>query len=265
MILVAAAVWITIWPTRHFRHPIFKVLIKMKNTESYDPIWKYSGIKSFIGYSRWEAIKARNNQQKKEQLLANYNEGKRVLFIHIPKTAGRSLIDTYQDIFIDAHHSPFLSYKNLLGKNISNVDIFSIVRNPWARIFSAYNYLIRGGLGLTDPGMGSIIKNDCENFEQFIKEWLPKNGTHSYTHFLPQHEFLCDWRGILAVSNIIKLEELDSLWPGMTTKLGIENRPLPKNNTSESLNYQDFYDNQSIMIVEKLYKKDIALFGYKFN
>ena len=98
--------------------------------------------------------------------------GKKILFIHIPKTAGVSLIKTYKDYFADARHSPALLYKFLLGRKFAEFASFAIVRNPWARLFSAYNFLMEGGLIGTDREMGCILAEQCPSFEQFIKKWM---------------------------------------------------------------------------------------------
>jgi len=227
--------------------------------------WRYSHLKYRIGYRKWEAIKHFKDQYIKQQLLDAFGSGKKVLFIHIPKTAGVSLIKTYDDSFAEARHSPALLYKLLLGRQYSQFLTFSIVRNPWAKVFSAYNFLLRGGLSGTDPEMGCILQTECPSFELFIKEWLPKNGVCCYMHFVPQHEFVCGWGEDVIVDNIIKLEQLNNDWPGIANKLCLPPRNIPRENASSQNDFRKYYDNESIDIVNKLYEKDINLFKYDFE
>ena len=227
--------------------------------------WKYSHLKNKLGYRKWEGIKHSRDNNKRQQLLEAYDTGKKVLFIHIPKTAGVSLIRTYEDYFADARHSPVLLYKLLLRKKFDQFSSFSIVRNPWARAFSAYTFLKKGGLSGTDPEMGKILVEQCPSFEQFIKEWLPKNGVCSYGHFVPQYEFVCGWGGNIIVDNIIKLEQLDDDWPELADKLSIPQREIQRANMSTKNDFKEYYDNESIEIVSHLYKKDIELFNYSYD
>lgn len=227
--------------------------------------WKYSHLKYLVGYRKWEAIKSLKDQNQKRQILDAFESGKKILFIHIPKTAGVSLIRTYEDYFTDARHSPALVYKLMLGRKFRQLSTFAIVRNPWTRIFSAYNFLIRGGLISTDREMGKVLVEQCPSFEQFIKEWLPENGVCSYMHFVPQHEFVCGWGENVIVENIVKLERLDSDWPSLSDNLGIPLRKIQRANVSTKDDFRDHYDNESIEIVHELYKKDIKVFNYLYE
>ena len=105
----------------------------------------------------------------------------------------------------------------------------------------------------------------CPSFEQFIKEWLPKYGVCSYGHFVPQHEFVCGWGDDVIVENIVKLEHLDDDWPYLADNLNIPLREIQRANASTKNDFREFYDNESIDIVRKLYKKDIKLFKYSYD
>ena len=81
----------------------FTVNKAKKMTDTNLP-WKYPHLKYFVGYRKWEAIKYFKNQNQKRKLLTAFESGKKVLFIHIPKTAGITLIRSYEDYFTDARH-----------------------------------------------------------------------------------------------------------------------------------------------------------------
>lgn len=227
--------------------------------------WKYSRTKCWVGYRKWESLKILKDARKRGDILSALESGKRILFLHIPKTAGVSLIRAYEEFFADARHSPALSYKLLLGRRYQEFKTFAVVRNPWARLLSAYNFLVKGGLIETDREMGNVLAAECPSFMQFVKEWLPRNGACSYMHFVPQHEFVCGWGDRVIVDDIMKLEHLDSDWPTLATKLGLPVRPIGRMNASAAVEYRDFYDSESVDIVAEIYRKDCALFGYSFE
>lgn len=227
--------------------------------------WRYPHLKYWVGYRKWETIKYFKDRSQKQKLLDTFESGKKILFIHIPKTAGVSLIRTYEDYFTDARHSPALFYKLLLGSRFDDFSTFAIVRNPWTRLFSAYNFLVAGGLIGTDSEMGRILSVQCPSFERFIKEWLPDNGVCSYMHFVPQHEFVCGWGEDVIVDNILKLECLDNDWANLADDICLPVRDIPRANTSTKEDFRKYYDNESIDIVNKLYKKDIDLFNYSYE
>ena len=197
--------------------------------------------------------------------MQSYEDGKKILFIHVPKTAGVSLIKSYEEYLADARHNPVLLYRLLLGKDFLKFTTFSVVRNPWARIFSAYHFLKKGGLSGTDPEMGKILSEECPSFEQFIKEWLPRHGVCSYGHYVPQYEFLCGWKRRVIVEHIIKVENLDHDWPMVAESLGLPVRSIGRHNTSNNYRYRESYDKESVEIVRKLYKSDVQLFGYSYE
>ena len=84
-------------------------------------------------------------------------------------------------------------------------------------------------------------------------------------HFIPQHEFVCGWGEDIIVENIVKLEWLDDDWPDLADKLGISLRDIQRANVSTKHDFRDYYDNESIDIVNVLYKKDIKLFKYSYD
>ena len=82
---------------------------------------------------------------------------------------------------------------------------------------------------------------------------------------MPQHEFVCGWGQDVIVENIVKLERLDDDWPGLADNLGIPLREIQRVNTSTKDDFREYYDNESIEIVRKLYKKDIKLLNYTYD
>ncbi|TLU65059.1 sulfotransferase family protein [Thalassotalea litorea] len=232
---------------------------------TYNVPWKNSKLKEVFSYRLWDSLSIIKQAKKKKHLLNQLKEEKNIILVHIPKTAGVSIITAYRDSFAEARHTTALHYKCLLANDFCKFKTFSIVRNPWARLLSAYNFLMQGGLTVDDRNMGAVLNRECNTFDEFIKNWLPRHSVYSFTHFIPQNEFVCGFGDKIIVDEIVKLESLDSDWVQVTQRLGLPYRRLAKENSTKlEKNYSDFYDDESKEIVAELYKKDIVLFDYDF-
>lgn len=113
------------------------------------------------------------------------------IFIHIPKTAGKSVnrIIGLQG----ACHLTYAEYENLIGEKIKDYYLFSIIRHPYDRIISAYNYLADGGnQSIEDINFKKKWISPCLNINQFILESLSKQEVISSPFFRPQTDYITD-------------------------------------------------------------------------
>jgi len=92
---------------------------------------------------------------------------KNLRFYHIPKTAGR-FIKHYCFVDEDRFKTVRHNYCKRKKDSCNNDFKFSFVRNPYDRIFSAYYYLINGGINGSDRIRGNKIKRNCKDFKDFI-------------------------------------------------------------------------------------------------
>ena len=70
----------------------------------------------------------------------------------------------------------------------------------------------------------------------------------------------------VVVKNIIKLENLDSEWRQLCKNLSINHAPLNVSNSTSmhsAKHAYDILDNDSIDIINNLFKKDFDAFSYK--
>ena len=194
------------------------------------------------------------------------------IFIHIPKNAGSSVIDIINiknlNINILGHYPEYFENKDNTEDFISTINlekfsinyriqdnciIFAIVRNPYTRLLSAYNYLNNGG-GNTplDEEYCNIIKT--YTFDKFIDN-LDK-FINVIVHLLPQYIFICDKEDKILISNLCKYENLKN----DLKIIDLEFENLGHINKSKN----------SIILTEnikekiyKLYIKDFIIFGYE--
>lgn len=179
---------------------------------------------------------------------------------------------------------------------------FAIVRNPWARQLSMFNYVL--------PFLQRCEKNHdkspkCEQHRyrmvpniahdklhdtEFIaiefRKWINKIsikfplgspeeylfGTNSHGNEIEpqlnatQMSYLVDADGALLVDEIFRLEDMNQRWPYIRQKLCLgENVVLPHENSRPHAHYSVYYDQKSIDIVGRYMQADIAAFDYKFE
>lgn len=200
-----------------------------------------------------------------------------ILYVHVPKTGGSSIekyfskltkttlnknslfgphkqIPEYpyggaplQHLYLDG----ILRYAKLFKITQENLKIIISVRNPYTRMISALFYRDKINLN-THPSM--VFK--------ILKEFIEKKGGVQH-HNIPQWKFyLVD--GLIPMKNVyvIKNETLDK----DMAKLGFRNfRNMKKYNTShrKSINYYKFLNKDSIKLINRVYKMDFEIFGYK--
>lgn len=219
------------------------------------------------------------------------------LFVHIPKTAGKSIECFFLDLLglsweqraplllrpnADPARGPerlahmtAAEYVNLAYLTREQFDAayrFSFVRNPWARLVSEYRYR----------------KHYLRfSFSEFVSEHLPAAGmSDAYRHIVPQSDFLHGADGELLVNFVGRFENLQADFAEVCRGLGIEVGSLPhvKDPAGVSLSvidrlrdrlgitrephhahYSSYYDEQTRDRVADMYASDIELFGYEFG
>lgn len=192
-------------------------------------------------------------------------DDKKAIFVHIPKCAG---ISVNKALFgnLAGGHTTLEQYLNIYEpKNVLSYFKFTIVRNPWDRVVSAYHFLKQGGLNNNDR---EFYKNELVNFDSFddfVKNWLvyPEN-LKKYHHFQTQSHYILDKYNKVKLDFIGYLENIDKDFEYICNKMNIE-VTLPNSNKSNRNNYQDYYSDETRAIVAEVYKQDIELLGYDFD
>lgn len=217
------------------------------------------------------------------------NHKLKVLFIHIPKTGGTSIIQmldmttqsqmnysgnikrypiihkAYLPFFSTGEYSNLLTrppqhftlkeLKRILGNSVDDYYKFSVVRNPYARIASEYTKLLGKKAGLPD----------YESFGSFVNIFLSKSEYERNLifqgHLETQTSYLIKEDGVIDPSvQIFKLEnfneciaKIQELNPGV---------PVRHSNSSPSYDYTSLYTPEIAAKVYEFYKVDFENFGY---
>ena len=186
------------------------------------------------------------------------------LFIHIPKSAGRSIVRGLFDVK-SVEHAAADWYQRWDAEKFDRYYKFTFVRNPWDRAVSAYTYLQNGGSAASaDDALWSHFVNRFESFDDFVRAWMTTDNVLRLGLFTPQYLFLQDIFGQQSMDFVGRFERLEEGFDQLANRLGIESK-LPYLNQSRENPYQEYYSRESRAIVERVYAEDIALFGYGFN
>lgn len=207
--------------------------------------------------------------------MSYINHKTKTIFLHNPKSGGtyikNILLDHcgFEALYIEKYKSTDYNlilekcqhihhYYPLFNNYLDNYFSFSFVRNPYTKLFSAYN----------------DFKEKCPNnqllvsFNSFIKNYNKFNNDITFHAFVPQYKhFLIN--SIAKIKYIAKFEFINTELSNIMNIVGIDEN-IYKNNTF-SINYNHGYyysivhsfDNDIISFVNETFKTDFELFNYK--
>ena len=209
------------------------------------------------------AKKQRSKVLKDGTLLNSFNN-KKIIFIHIPKTAGISLVKSiFGDVTLEGHRSVSF-YKQVFRSRYSDFFTFTIVRNPWDRLYSAYKFLEKGGMNIHDKNAFETHLSIYRDFEDFVLNGLNEKIIWEIMHLIPQHEFVCDKNGKIIVDHIGRFENLNKSIEKINDILKSDFK-LEHHNKTDKKDYKDIYTTKMIQKVHQIYQKDIDIFEYNFK
>lgn len=176
-------------------------------------------------------------------------------FIHIPKSAGSSvvqwLIDNFETEMIKGH--PNIS----MIKQVWDVKrTFCIVRNPWSRMVSAYFYLKQYGFYWKENNIQTV--DDFPSWDDFIMNL--NYDTNSWNNLKTNQ---VKWyEGVDPV--ILRAETLNSDFKVIQDMLECQN-PLGYINTSKHEDYRSYYTTEQRDLISRVFEEDIDTFKYSFT
>lgn len=195
------------------------------------------------------------------------------IFVHIPKAAGVSVCQGLFGCMAGGHKS-LENYALIFSKHeFQSFFKFTFVRNPWARVYSAYSFLMQGGLRPNDVEWARHHLAGCSGFEDFVLNRLSRPETMSGIHFRPQLDFLTLYGSSkLSVDFVGYFENIASDYKLVQNRLGLtgsRSKLRHSNQTSRAASgppsYLDAYTDEMIAIVQDIYYRDISTFGYEFD
>ncbi|MCG7199104.1 sulfotransferase family protein [Marinobacter pelagius] len=115
---------------------------------------------------------------------------KKFVFIHIPKTAGKSIGKLIG--LRGACHLTMAEYEEIIGRErLKEYFLFSVVRDPAEKIVSAWNYIMTGGnQSKEDIELRGELLSVSSNLEDFITDQLGRNRYLNHRLFKSQKDYL---------------------------------------------------------------------------
>jgi len=184
----------------------------------------------------------------------------RFIFVHVPKTGGKSITAALGGVTPGVHtHTP------LRVMHVTNEFTFGFARNPWARMVSLYRFMCQKEFKPTDAfdqdetraiGFKAWLTTGSFHMKE-DREWMTPDLPPMQRR--PQMWWLegCDFMG--------RLEDIDADWPVVTALAGIRPIPsLPHINTTSGGDWRDEYDAESREFIAEHFAPDIERFGYRW-
>ena len=198
------------------------------------------------------------------------------IFIHIPKNSGsamtKAILKTYRgskiryyqkterhgpNIGIDKMHLYYEVIDKFIPRKILNEYIkFCIIRNPYDRLYSAWNF-IKERHGYSD--VNDFVKYKLNKEFIYGKEIKQMDAR---VHYRPQYTFIYDEKNKQFIDYIIRYENLNEDLSKFNKKYNFDIRIYGKDYKFKK-SYINFFNKESLKKINELYKKDFLLLNYK--
>ncbi len=199
----------------------------------------------------------------------------RVIFIHIPKTAGTSIekqlghftefrpgVQDHRTIY-EIEKSlgkkyyflmPWKKHSGLTRRQFQRYFKFTFVRNSWSRAYSwyknvMYDELHQRNLGITLP---------C-SFKRFLTDYGEQWALRS------QLDWIINEQGEIVMDFVGRFERLQEDFNHVCDVIGLKDKELPWLVGGGGPHYTEAYDEETRAIVAERYKKEIEQFGFQFG
>lgn len=192
-----------------------------------------------------------------------------VIFVHVPKAAGTSINKALYGRTLG--HYTASEIKARFPGLYSRSFVFSVVRNPWDRVLSAYRFAKVGrteSMGMSNPGQYRIP--EFSSFERFLFDWLVYQDLNKVDFvFQPQIRFVCDpdSQEQIIVDYLGRMETLDTDIRAVAGKLK-RSLSVPRSNVTQGgmSDFRSAYTSpEMIDLVGRIYFNDIDVLNYSFE
>lgn len=182
-----------------------------------------------------------------------------ILFFHVPKAAGTSVINELYGLDGYGHYRP-AEAKAIDPSLYNRLVKVCLVRNPYSRLLSAYNFARSGGTSDVSVVAMERYKDMPRDFETFVTKWLPHKSLGEIGVFFHlQTDFIGE-----GIDAVFKLEEISAFESYVSSIVGTDFK-LPKKNFNSERNadYMRLYKTPEMyQVVNDIYERDFRVLGY---
>lgn len=191
------------------------------------------------------------------------------IFIHVPKAAGTSI----KTALYSGHgggHRRIAEYYGYDPARAAASFKFGFVRNPWSRLFSAYNFLMAGTRKSgRDRKFAAQYLAPMGSFDAFVSSLESpryRRAVFCYDHFQPQRYWIClPGRAEHALDMLGRYETYAEDLARISEQIGMRLDPgIRARAAGQQMDYREAYTHKTREIVADVYAGDIATLGYAF-
>lgn len=212
---------------------------------------------------------------------------KKFVFIHIPKCAGESITELLLNPLNGGaqfmlKHSTFSDAERILGNDMNNFKIFTVVRNPFEQVVSFYEHLRKplymdlseiekqypGSHGRLTPLWASDLAIRL-NFNDYVREVY--TGANAPKRIMQDgYHWVTTISGKIMNCRILRFEQLTQDFQILADELGLEGELLRRNTSYYGFqaktftDYRKYYNQTSRGIIEICHAKGLKEFNYQF-
>jgi len=183
--------------------------------------------------------------------MNNYSKKHNTFFVHIPKNAGTSM---HQALGVQPKLRGHKTAQRLreLYNNFDECESIAIVRNPFDRMVSLFEFRVRGA-----------NKSKNKNFNRWIAAQLVAKKKLSMD-YMNNLDCIHDG-GKYLVKHVLRYENLQEDYAKLSRDVYSGTLPpLPKLNITVKKDYRTYYNDASKELVRTWFDKDIKEFNYEF-
>lgn len=214
---------------------------------------------------------------------------RQTIFIHIPRTAGKSMGKALKAHFGDQYQdlgSPLLpkcncdsavtnvqhiSVQSLVDRGVFTREwydscfVFAFIRNPWDRLASLFEHLQYRIRRQKRQRESNKYLHSFEAFARMVCQGFYVNpigrlATDDWSQANPQTRWLEQ-----GVSFVGAYETLEEDWDDVCDMIGIPTLPLELHNkSSKQKHYREYYSTELVDLVGEFYEEDVETWGYEF-
>lgn len=230
--------------------------------------------------------------------MSYLNQANRLLFVHIYKNAGSSIVQALRSAFVnDLDYIPprftgLVRIDRRLDRRIVRGNgFFAVNAKPGIEKLRCLEEMRRGHLSLKTFEENILIA-DLESFAVIRNPWswqvslfnFVRNDKSHFQHGQPhyasfdnyirwrcEHEvrlqshFLESHKGIIGIKHLLRFETLHNDWSQLSKKTGWRLPNLPHTNKSTFDDWRHYYSAETADLVGRTFSKDCSQFGYYFN
>ena len=222
-------------------------------------------INSYISSKSFDyIIRPLNTNNELVTITPEDRKAKELKFIHITKTAGTSIeeVGLRNKKLWGKYHNEYGYHHSIFSKKPSifkeKYEWFMVVRDPYTRVVSEYHYLCT-----VNP---KIINYSVEEFNNFIVKWATSASKGNNLdikigrgHFTEQYKYLDPAIKI----HILKFENIEEEFNNLMKQYNYDITLVKHLNNSEKKYTVDDLTDETISIINTIYKNDFDLFNYK--